>query len=172
MELNSVLTLTVTAAVVTYGMYLTITSVARSYFEARKINLKESSQEKILPLRLQAYERMCLFLERISPDHLVMRHLDSAGQAVELQQLLLREIREEFNHNLAQQIYIGADTWLVIRNAVGEVQALINQSAAAVDPAAPAGELGKQIIENVIRQHTAPTDPAIRILKEEVQALF
>ena len=172
MELNSVLTLTVTAAVVTYGMYLTITSVARSYFEARKINLKESSQEKILPLRLQAYERMCLFLERISPDHLVMRHLDSVGQAVELQQLLLREIREEFNHNLAQQIYIGADTWLVIRNAVGEVQALINQSAAAVDPGAPAGELGKQIIENVIRQHTAPTDPAIRILKEEVQALF
>lgn len=172
MELNSVLTLTITAVVVTYGMYLTITSVSKSYFEAQKWNLKGKSADTILPLRLQAYERMCLFLERITPDHLIMRNIGLVATSLELQQLLLQEIRDEFNHNLAQQIYISPEAWEVVKNAVGAVQSLVNQSSAGVEPQSPANDLGKRIFENIIKQNAAPTAKALAALKSEVQTLF
>ncbi|MBU1821886.1 MAG: hypothetical protein KKG00_10305, partial [Bacteroidetes bacterium] len=104
MELYSLLTIAAVAAIVTFGMYITLTTLADKIFEKQRWDIRSKNTEIILPLRLQAYERMCLFLERITPNQLLLRMSGSATNALEFQQILLREIREEFNHNLAQQV--------------------------------------------------------------------
>ena len=65
----------------------------------------------VVPLRLQAYERMALFLERIEPNQLVLRIHNPGLSVPEEQNLLLTAIRSEFEHNLSQQIYISNEVW-------------------------------------------------------------
>ncbi len=172
MELNSLLTVLITVAVLTFGMYLTITVIARSYFEKQQWDIRIKNTELITPLRLQAYERMCLFLERITPNNLIIRLSGSAEGASEFQQLLLHEIRSEYNHNLAQQLYISHDAWETVNNAMQEVVSLINQSAEKVGREATATELSRQIFQQVLAQDRQSTAHALKTLKTEIQTIF
>jgi hypothetical protein len=172
MELYSLLTIALVAAIVTFGLYLTVTTVARSVFEKQRWDIRGKNTEIILPLRLQAYERMCLFLERITPNQLLLRLSGSATSALEFQQILLREIREEYNHNLAQQVYMSQDAWEQVKKAMNEVVSLINQAAGEVPAEAPANELARKIFDKVIQQNTQPSTHALKVLKEEIQAVF
>ena len=172
MELYSLVTIFLVALVVMFGLYLILTTLAEKFFEKQRWDIHSKNTEIILPLRLQAYERMCLFLERITPNQLLLRTAGSASNALEFQQILLREIREEFNHNLAQQVYMSNDTWEQIKKAVNEVQSLINRAAAEVDDEAPANDLGRRIFEHVIQQEIQPCTLALRIVKEEAQRIF
>ncbi len=172
MELYSFITILLVTVVVVFGLYLILTTLAEKFFEKQRWDIRSKNTEIILPLRLQAYERMCLFLERITPNQLLLRTSGSASNALEFQQILLREIREEFNHNLAQQVYMSNDTWEQIKKAVNEVQSLINRAAAEVDEEAPANDLGRKIFEQVIQQEIQPCTHALRIVKEEVQRIF
>ncbi|MPR32570.1 DUF7935 family protein [Salmonirosea aquatica] len=172
MELYSLVTILLVALIVVFGLYLILTTLAEKIFEKQRWDIRAKNTEIILPLRLQAYERMCLFLERITPNQLLLRTAGSASNALEFQQILLREIREEFNHNLAQQVYLSNDTWEQIKKAVNEVQSLINRAAAEVDDEAPANDLGRKIFEQVIQQETQPCTLALRVVKEEVQRIF
>ena len=153
-------------------MYLTITTVAARIFEKQKWDIVTKNIEITLPLRLQAYERMCLFLERITPGNLLLRLVASAGNAQELQGLLLHEIREEYNHNLSQQIYMSNDAWEQVANAMNEIVAIVNQSSGLVSSEAPATDLAKTILSQVIEKEVQPSTHALKFLKNEVQTLF
>ncbi len=172
MEFYSVVTIALVAAIVTFGLYLTLTTLANKIFEKQRWDIKAKNTEIILPLRLQAYERMCLFLERITPNQLLLRTSGSAANALEFQQILLREIREEYNHNLAQQVYMSDDAWEHIKKAVNEVQSLINQAAKDVQADAPPNDLAKKIFERVIQQEIQPCTHALKVVKEEIQRIF
>jgi len=172
MEYYSLITVLILGAIVTFGMYLTITTVANKIFEKQKYDIRSKNAEITLPLRLQAYERMCLFLERITPNNLLLRLVPSASNALELQQILLFEIREEYNHNLAQQLYISIDAWAQVSNAMNEVVSVINQAALEVDAEMPASELAKKIFAKVIEQEIQPTTHALKFVKQEIQGIF
>lgn len=172
MELYSLLTVVIVTGILTLGGYLTITTLAEKLLERQRWNIRSKNTEIVLPLRLQAYERMSLFLERITPNQLLLRTSGSAYNALEFQQILLHEIREEFNHNLAQQVYISASTWEYVTKAVNEVQSLVNQAAGEVEADAPANDLAKKIFERVIQQDTQPCTEALKVLKEEIQRIF
>lgn len=172
MELYSLVAIFLVALTVMFGLYLILTTLAEKIFEKQRWDIRTKNTEIILPLRLQAYERMCLFLERITPNQLLLRTAGSASNALEFQQILLREIREEFNHNMAQQVYMSNDAWEQVKKAVNEVQSLINRAAAEVDDEAPANDLGRRIFEQVIQQDIQPCTLALRIVKEEVQRIF
>ena len=172
MALYSLLTLAVVAVIVVFGFYLILTNLAEKFFEKQRWDIRGKNTEIVLLLRLQAYERMCLFLERITPNQLLLRTAGSASNALEFQQILLREIREEFNHNLAQQVYMSDEAWEQIKKAVNEVQSLINRAADEVEDEAPANDLGRKILEQVIQQEVQPCTQALRVVKEEVQRIF
>lgn len=160
------------AAIAVYGFYLTINSVAATIFEKQKWDIRNKNSEIILPLRLQAYERMCLFLERISPNNLILRLSGTSSTAIEFQQTLLQEIRQEYNHNLAQQVYMSNDAWEEIKKAMHETVTLINQSAGEVSHDATANDLSRKIFENVIQQPQQSIGSALKFIKEEVQTVF
>jgi hypothetical protein len=162
----------VPAAAVLFGMYLTIQTFLQKQFEQKQLELKQKNTELITPLRLQAYERMTLFLERITPNNLLLRLSNNTLEVSDYQRIILHEIREEFNHNLSQQIYISHEAWEKNRQAMNEVVALVNTSASALSPDAPALNLSKKIFETVINESKQPTAEALKFLKEEVQTMF
>lgn len=172
MEYYLILTVLILGAVVTFGMYLTITTVANKIFEKQRWDMRSKNIGITLPLRLQAYERMCLFLERITPNNLLLRLAPSATSALELQQIVLHEIREEYNHNVAQQLYISTHAWEQIVNAMNETVAVVNQAAAEVSAEAPASDLAKKIFSHVIEKEIQPSTHALKVLKEEIRNVF
>lgn len=160
------------AGLVLYAMYLAIKTMLDRQFVEKQLDLKAEYAKTLLPIRLQAYERMCLFLERISPNNLLVRLNGSAATALDFQQIILSEIREEFNHNLSQQVYMSAEAWDLVRQAVNEVMALINAAAKEVQPDAPAIELSRQVFEIVMNQQLDPAGKALAFVKAEVQQNF
>ncbi|MGC8803313.1 MAG: hypothetical protein ACP5PS_06020 [Bacteroidales bacterium] len=138
----------------------------------RKAEILLKNHEIILPLRLQAYERLTLMLERISPESLLTRHNQTGLTAMQLHTLLLTSIRNEFEHNLSQQVYVSAKAWELVKNARHQITVLINGAAQQTNPSTPALELCKKILENVGEYEKLPTTVAIEFMKKEVQTLF
>ena len=171
-SITELLKILIPAAVVLYGMYLTMQTFLQKQFEQKQLELKQKNSEIVMPIRLQAYERMTLFLERITPNNLLIRLGVSDLQAIDYQRVMLQEIREEFNHNLAQQIYMSHEAWEKTRKAMNDTLALINTSAPEVASDAPAINLSKKIFEKVLTENQQPTAEALKFLKEEVQAMF
>ncbi|WP_234734607.1 DUF7935 family protein [Tellurirhabdus bombi] len=166
------LQLTIPAGLVLLGMYLAIKAMLERDFRKQQQEIRHQYSETVIPIRLQAYERMTLFLERISPNNLLLRMGGQELTALDLQQLLLREIRDEYNHNLSQQVYMSQASWDQIVQAMNEVVALINQAASEVMPDAPALDLSKKIFEQVIQQNNQPVALALKVIKEEIQQTF
>jgi hypothetical protein len=141
--------------------------------EKRKIlQLKQDSKNIITPLRLQAYERIILYLERINPSSIVVRLNNPALNVTQFQMMLLSTVRSEFDHNLSQQLYISSFGWSAIKNAKEEVVKLVNLAAAKVAPDAPSSELSSKIFEILVETQQNPTDYALEVVKKEISIYF
>lgn len=160
------------AGLAIYAMYLTISSFLKKDFEKSLIELKTKNNDIILPNRLQAYERMALFLERITPGNLILRLNDPALPAKSFQALLINEVREELNHNLSQQVYMSNEAWGRIKNAVEELISLINEAAAELTDEAKAIDLAKIIFGKIAEKEFNHIDSALSFMKQEIQQLF
>ncbi|MCU0338635.1 MAG: hypothetical protein MUE30_02030 [Spirosomaceae bacterium] len=160
------------AALVLYAMYLMVSAFLKKQMDDSLLQTRSRQVEVSLPIRLQAYERVCLLLERITPNNILIRLNGSATTALEFQQILLRDVREEFNHNLSQQVYMSHEAWERVRNAQQEVLTLINQASASVHPEAAPIELSKKIFEKIIEENRNPTAEALKFVKEEIQRAF
>ncbi len=160
------------AGLVLWAMYLTISSFLKKEISQKELDIKAESIKTLLPIRLQAYERMALFLERISPNNLLIRLSGRVATVAEFQQLMLIEIREEFSHNLSQQVYMSDEAWLTIKNAMNETVTLINLSAKDLAPEASALALSKQILEVVLAKNVIPSDNALKFIKQEMRDNF
>lgn len=84
------------------------------------------SYKLIVPLRIQAYERLLLFIERIQFPVLVKRVFNPVMSRADFQFSLLQNVQDEFEHNLAQRLYVSEDTWQLINMAKEEVLLNIN----------------------------------------------
>ncbi len=169
---TSIFQILLPGGLVLMGMYLTIKTLLQKDFEKKLLDLRARNTEAVLPLRLQAYERMALLLERTSPHNLVLRVNNPVFSVAQFQQQMVHEVREELNHNLSQQIYISPEAWALTRQAVEETISLINTSAQGLDAGAPGLELARAIFENLIRREEAPAERALRQVKDEVALLF
>ena len=160
------------ASVVLYAAYLLVRSFLAKEIELKKLEIRGRSIETILPLRLQAYERMTLFLERTSPQNLLVRLNAGPMPAKEFHQILLNEIRNEYNHNVSQQIFMSEALWEVIKNAKEDLTLTINDAASELGAEATSLDLSKKIIERYINKPVDPIAHALLELKREIQQLF
>ncbi|MCG8307465.1 MAG: hypothetical protein MI975_08740 [Cytophagales bacterium] len=160
------------AALVLYAMYLTMKSILAKETMKANMDYKIENSKATLPNRLQAFERMSLFLERLSPGNLVLRLNSSNLTARELQQRMVSEIREEFNHNLSQQIYMSDKSWSLIKNTVEDVIALINTNAEKLDEDAKSVELAKLIFNEIEKREVDPVAVTLSEVKSEIRDIF
>jgi hypothetical protein len=160
------------AGLVLWAMYLTVSSFIKKDLVQKELEIKAETTKTLLPIRLQAYERMALFLERISPNNLLIRLNGQTPNVLSFQQLMLSEIREEFSHNLSQQVYMSDEAWTTVKNAMNETVALINLSAKDLSPDAPAIELSKRVFEIMMSKEVNPSDEALKFIKQEIREQF
>jgi hypothetical protein len=168
-ELGKIL---IPASLVLYLAYLLVRSFIEKELELRKLEVRGRSMETILPNRLHAYERMALFLERMAPQNLLIRINTGNMAAREFHQLLLTEIRNEYNHNVSQQIYISEEVWDQIKNAKEDLIVTINDAAMEMAADSTSLDMAKKIFEKTINKAVDPLAHALVELKREIQRTF
>lgn len=162
----------VPASIVLYGAYLLVRMFIQKEVDMRKLEVRSRSIELVLPNRLQAYERMALFLERISPQNLLVRLSTTGMTSKEFHQLLLSEIRNEYNHNVAQQVYMSENMWNLIKNAKEDLILNINDAAGEMKLESTSLDLSRKIFEKAINKQVDPIAHALTELKKEIQQTF
>jgi hypothetical protein len=157
-------------------VFLTTWYLVSRYFKSedakRLQQLALNNQTVITPLRLQAYERIILYLERINPESLVMRLSKAGLNCQQLQNELLAAIRAEYEHNLTQQIYISNQAWEMLKTAKNNTIQLINATAESLKKEEPAIHLSKAILEKMMQEEKNPASEAVVFLKKEINRLF
>ena len=160
------------ASVVLYAAFLMVRSFIQRDINMKKLEIRGKSIETVLPNRLHAYERMTLFLERMSPHNLLVRLNTGGISAKDFQQILLNEVRNEYNHNVSQQVYISEEVWELIRNAKEDLIVSINDAASEVGEGASSLDLSKKIFEKTMGKTVDPLEHALGELKLEIQRIF
>lgn len=132
----------------------------------------DDKQKHLFPLKVQAYERIVLFMERIEPSSLVMRVKTNTMKANELHGALLHNIREEYEHNVAQQIYISDNAWNLVKQAKEETIRIVNMAANSMESSATANELTRDIFEKMMVLPQSPSQIALDYLKQEIKEIL
>lgn len=167
-----ILKITLPAVIVFLTAYFLFRDMLENAQKQREFEFRVKNSGKVTPVRLQAYERLALVLERIAPQSLLMRVSPHDITASDYHQQLLSQIRQEFEHNLSQQIYVSKILWETIRGARENLIGIINKSAEEIGREATAMALSKKIIENYIDEEDQPIVIAMNELKKEVGKLF
>ncbi len=145
-----------------------------SYFKdqqnTRRWLLQKDNRKDILPLRLQAYERMTLFMERINPSQLLVRITPVLEDKTEYANYVITQVEQEFEHNLAQQIYISDECWSIITTAKNATIQLI-RLAVKSDKVADANQLREVVLSDLLGK-TSPSSAAVAFIKNEVGQLW
>ena len=135
-----------------------------------RIDEHREAVKLITPIRLQAYERMALYLERISSDSLVLRCYQPGMDTKLLQGVMTKTIRDEWEHNLSQQVYLSSEAWKRIRQAKDEMMGVINSAAITIPEDADPTRLASAIFATVATGQP-PTAEALDFLKQEMREL-
>lgn len=157
----------VTGAVALYFFKLHTDNEKRN----RIYKLRKEKQNIALPNRLQAYERMVLFLERITPNNLAVRVKPSGNDKPGYFKKLLGTVEQEFEHNLAQQIYMTSECWDVIITAKNNTLNFI-RDVMLEGEVTDAKAMREAIIQRTGKDNLPPTRVAMDFIKEEVQTIF
>ena len=136
----------------------------------RRFLLQKDLQKEAFPLRLQAYERMALFLERISPSKLLLRIHPITSDKDSYENLLIATIEQEFEHNLSQQIYVSDQCWNIVLAAKNATIQLIRK-ANMLEKTDTANKL-REVILTELMDKQAPSNAALAYIKQEVGELW
>lgn len=126
------------------------------------------NKKLFFPMQVDAVQRIVLFLERIAPNNLIMRLNNPGLPARAFQQVLLDNIRSEYEHNLAQQIFISPDAWHLVKSSKEDLVKIINMAATQLPGTATCIDLSRAIFEITAQLSAQPTDRAIAFLKAEL----
>lgn len=163
-------TLPIVLIILSCGVVLHIHN--RNEEKKRNYELRKLSQKEISPLRMQAYERLALLLERTTPEHMLMEVNINELTVLQLQQHLLQTIRAEFDHNMSQQIYVSDEVWAKIMLARNEMVAFVNAVAVQIPKDSTSLTYAKNLIEAYANNGATPHEGAMEALKSEAAELL
>lgn len=170
--LADILKITIPALMVFLAGYMALRILIKNETQRQKSELMFNTIKVTLPLRLQAYERLILLMERISPESIIIRVNKKGMLASDLQAALLGNIRAEWEHNLSQQLYVSNEAWEMVKNAKENIIKLINICSERVTPNESGFELSKKILETYAELDVNPAMLAIDFLKKEVKGIL
>jgi hypothetical protein len=152
---------------------LRIQELAHAKQQEEQTTNTAAEKGEVLGIRLQAYERLVLFLERINPQSLILRVRQDEMTAPELQMALLINIRTEFEHNITQQLYVSPMVWNLMSTSVEELITVISAVARQMPTDASGLDLSRAILQYFLtNDHTLALHQALEELKKEAQQLF
>jgi len=136
----------------------------------RRYLIQKEAQKNALPLRLQAYERIALFLERINPTNLLIRVAPISSDKIDYQNFLVAHIDQEFEHNMTQQIYISDECWTIVLTAKNATIQMIRK--ASLNSEVSNADKLREAIFNDLLDKQSPSNNALAYLKKEVGELW
>ena len=157
------------ALCVLLATWLVMHKFYKSETEKRLWELKRLSQKEISPLRMRAYERLALLLERTMPEHMLMDLNLAEMTPLEVQTHLMQTIRQEFEHNISQQIYVSDEVWTMIENAKNQTIAFVNNIAQQMPAGSNALDYAKTLITAYRTNGDTPNDIALQALRHEAK---
>ena len=166
------LKITIPALFVLLATWLVLRNIIKNDSDKRRHELLLQNNNTVTPIRLQAYERVVLFLERISLESLIIRVSSPEMTATQLHTALLNTIRSEFEHNLSQQIYMSTQAWEVVKSAKANMIKIINSEADNLQPKSTGMDLTKCLFDRVMELEKEPTRVAIDFIKSEISLIW
>lgn len=170
--LLELLKITIPGLLVFLAAYFVLSNYMENDYRKRMLELKSSERSAIVPIRLQAYERLTMLIERMQPQTLLLRVHKTGMTARELQSALLNDIRQEFDHNISQQVFINVQTWMMIKTLKEETITMINNATNILPPQATGLDLSRVILEHIAKQEKSVYQIVLQMIRTEVQQFF
>ncbi len=165
--LLELLKITVPSLIVFLTAYYILKEYLDKQYSFRMLEFKENQQKTTLPLRLQAYERLSMFCERIYLPNLILRLREEEMTAKELQITLMLAIQQEYEHNVTQQVYVSDHLWKIIKIARDTSVNIVNIVADSVEPTATSKEF-MQAVFDYLQENDAPIiEKSLLAIKKE-----
>lgn len=172
MLMVTILTYCLPAVCVLLATWLVMHKFYKSESEKRLWELKRLTQKEISPLRMRAYERLALLLERTTPEHMLMDMPLAEMTPLQVQAQLMQTIRQEYDHNLSQQVYVSDELWVLIVEAKTQTVAFVNTIAQQLPPESAALDYAKALVTAFHSNGDTPNALAMAALKKEAQRLM
>jgi hypothetical protein len=170
--LLDIVKLTIAGIGIIYAAFYLIKPYLDKSEKMQLMELKKTISSQTLPLRLQAYERIVLFIERVNPANMLIRMAGTANTAAELHSLVVSELRNEYQHNVTQQIYVSARTWALVKRVKDDTLSVVNNAAKALPETATALDLSKTVLAHLSHLQDNPYDIATNMIREDIEQLF
>ncbi len=167
-----IIKITIPALIVFMTVYYLMKQFLANEYQVRMLDFKQNQQRTTVPLRLQAYERLSLFCERISIPSLVLRMRNDGMSASELRLAMMLAVQKEFEHNITQQVYVSDNLWQIVKIARDDVVNVINLVYSNTDPEADARTFGQALFEFIEERNALPLDKALSAIKKEAGLLM
>lgn len=159
-------------AIVVLFAYFLLKSLLGEYFSVKAPGIPQSKAEQLMPLRLQAHERLVVFIDRINPANLLLRLHQHGSSAGDLQAVILHELRTEFQHNITQQLYISTANWNVIKKLKDDTIAMVNNAVSTLPQDATGADLSRKILNHLAGMEHNPYELTLEVLKNDIHQMF
>lgn len=164
---------TLPAMVVVLVVFLMLKAHFENDYKLKLLQLKSDSSKDVIPLKLQAYERLTLFVHRISPENLIPRVTQPDMNAQQFKVAIIQSIQQEFEHNITQQVYVSNGVWGAVVSFKNTFANIVNEKSKQIDPNSTAYDLGKLIVEEFMQNEELLTPEKVNdIIKLEVKSVF
>ena len=167
-----IIKITIPSLIVFLTVYVLMKYHYRKVATLESMKLRSDNANSTMPLRLQAYERLLLFCERISIPNLIFRLKTNAMTSIELRNAMIISVQKENEHNMAQQLYTSQKLWDILSLAKNDVISMISQEAATVGPQENANQLSSQLLNKLQAGGRSPIDVSINAIKEEAKIIL
>ncbi len=164
--------ITVPALIVFLTVYTLLKQYLENQYKIRMLDLKQSQQKTTTRLRLQAYERLSLFCERISIPSMILRLRNEKMNATDLRLTLMIAIQQEFEHNITQQVYVSDQLWQIVKIARDDAVNIINLVYNSIEPNTTAREYSNAIVHYLENREFISSDKALNAIKKEAGLLM
>ena len=154
------------------AVYYVLKNEIETFFDIKNRELKKESRAHLLPLRLQAHERLIVFVDRLNPANLLVRLHQQGIELATLQAGILNEIKSEYQHNITQQLYVDSVTWNVVKKLKDDTVAMINHAVNELPANSNWIELSKAVLQHMATMKENPYDLTIELIKKDIQKLF
>ena len=168
-DVIEIVKIVVPALIVFVAVYMILKQFFDREQSIRKDELKLKETKEYTPLKIQAYERTVLYMERIDPNNMIIRLHKPGMSARLLHSEMLKVIREEYVHNMTQQIYISIKAWDGVKTAKEETSKIINMAMHNLKDTATGIDLSSKIFGIVSKLEKTPTEMAVTVLKRDFQ---
>lgn len=168
-----ILKYTIPAIVVLIAAAIIVNKFLVNETQRKRLSIFKENMDTTLRLRLQAYERLALYMERIHPRVLIPRLYETGMTVRDLQSAIVITVNSEFEHNLSQQIYVSAQVWKTVQGVKEQELAMVNQIAGQLNPESPARELHQRMIDFILsNENNIPVEVALEVINNEAKLVL